>query len=128
MTNQKVLIKKLVSTYTELGQLLHKRIRSGEETDQELKVISDQICLLEKQIHDNGENVIPGKEEGKCPKCSKEFMSETVFCGECGFNIREFYEREIEHCQVCNGFISKGTNYCGICGSKLAQKSYLEKE
>lgn len=44
-----------------------------------------------------------------------EYEEGTVFCGNCGQNIKEFYEASTENCAICNSIINKDVKYCGVC-------------
>lgn len=110
---------KLTQKVIHLGRTTHQLVREGEISKEEIKKISDEICLLEKQVHELSGNSIPTIEEGKCPNCKTPYEEETVFCGNCGQNIKEFYELSSEECDMCKSIISKDANFCGVCGSKV---------
>lgn len=104
-----------------MGQLAHQLARNGEIKEQEVVKISNEICILEKNIHEASGKYIPSKDEGKCPSCMAPYEANAIFCGNCGQNIKEFYESVIEHCTVCSSIITKDSKYCGICGSRTAK-------
>lgn len=119
MQDEKALRQELVMNLIQLGEMMHLKVRKGEEDNPEIMRISKRICTLENEIHRLGNKEIPGKHEGKCPICLKEYSPGTVFCGECGLNINEYYEKSTEHCPTCNGITMKENHFCGICGSRL---------
>jgi len=115
--DERKLREELTTKLIELGQLAHEMAREGQGTEG-IKRLSDEICQLEKQIHMAGGKYTPSKEEGKCPGCMTDYEEGTVFCGNCGQNIKEFYENTMENCKVCNSIVNKEAKYCGVCGSK----------
>lgn len=125
MSNERDLRQELCEKLIELGEIMNARIRNGQERDSELQKISRSICMIEKQLHDIRGNSIPSQEEGKCPNCLNETKQGTIFCGECGTNIKEYYEKTTEFCSVCNGLVKKEDIHCGICGSKLNKTEVL---
>lgn len=116
--DEKKLREELTTKLIELGQLAHEMSRSEKNQDQHLTKISNEICLLEKQIHEASGKYVPSKEEMKCPGCLTPYGAGVVFCGNCGQNIKEFYETVIANCQTCNSIVNKDSKYCGVCGSK----------
>lgn len=116
--NEKKLRKELTTKFIDLGQLAHELVRKNDLQNSKAISISNEICSIEKQIHKLSGKYIPSKEEMKCPKCMTPYEENTVFCGNCGQNIQEFYETTIESCPVCNSIMKKEAKYCGVCGSK----------
>ena len=116
--DEKRLREELTTKLIELGQLAHQMARNENTTDTQVLQISNEISLLERQIHEASGKYVPSKEEMKCPGCMKSYEEGTVFCGNCGQNIKEFYENTMENCDVCNSIVRKEAKYCGVCGSK----------
>lgn len=110
--------EELVLKLMELGQVTHEKVRNEQIKEDVLVQLSDEICVIEKQLNVLEGNSVPTKEDMKCPKCSAEYKEGTVFCGTCGQNIKEYYETEVAICGVCHSIMKKEFNYCGICGSK----------
>lgn len=105
----------------DLGQLAHEMARNKNIKDEQVLQISNEICMLEKQLHEASGNYIPAKDEMKCPSCLSPHEEGVVFCGNCGQNIKEFYETTIDICQTCNSIVNKESKYCGVCGSNRNQ-------
>ena len=120
MENINELRQELGAKFIRLGEEMHAKIRNGETVSDELAEISKKISILEKQIHDLNGKSIPHKDQGKCPKCGAEYAEGAFFCGECGLNIKEYYERDTDYCPTCSGITIKASNYCSICGTKLS--------
>ncbi|SDZ22926.1 Double zinc ribbon [Proteiniborus ethanoligenes] len=115
----KKLREELTTKFIELGQLAHQLARNNSIQDQQVIKISDEICLIDKRIHEASGKYVPSKEEMRCPSCMTSYEDGAVFCGNCGQNIKEFYESTIENCKTCNSIVKKDSNYCGVCGSRL---------
>lgn len=115
---EKKLREKLASKLIELGQTAHQEVRKGDIKEVTIVQISDEICTIEKQLSVAQGGNIPSKEDGKCPNCLMEYEEDAVFCANCGQNIKEYYEAEVDTCVVCNSMMKKDFNFCGICGSK----------
>lgn len=109
------LTKKLV----ELGQLTHQMARAGLVEDDQAIQISKEISLLEKNIHVAGGKHVPTKDEKKCPGCLTSYEDGAIFCGNCGQNIKEFYESISDNCKVCDSIVKIESKFCGVCGSKI---------
>lgn len=116
--DERKLREELTTKLIDIGQLAHQMVRNNNIQDEQAMQISNEICILEKQIHEASGKYIPSKEEMKCPGCMAAYEDGTVFCGNCGQNIKEFYESIIENCKVCNSIVNKESKYCGVCGSK----------
>lgn len=119
MQDEKDLRRELGMSLLQLGDVMHLKVRKGEEEDPAIMRISKRICDIEKEIHCLKNKDIPRKEEGKCPVCLKEYSSGTVLCWECGLNINEYYGKSTEHCPTCNSITMKENSFCGICGGRL---------
>ena len=115
---EKKLREELGNKFVELSQKTQEKIRKGEIQDDSLQILVNDISLLEKRLYDIQGKNIPSKEEMKCPSCGQAYEEGTVFCGNCGTNIKEFYEQVVANCKTCNGIINEKDNFCGICGSK----------
>lgn len=112
---RETLTKKLI----DLGQVTHQKARTELTDDEQVIEISKEISLLEKKIHEASGNYVPRKDEMKCPGCLTEYEDGTVFCGNCGENIKEFYESISENCKVCDSIVKKDSKFCGVCGNKI---------
>jgi len=119
--DERKLREELASKLMDLGQMAHQGVRNEKIKDEAIGELSSEICLLEKKLNIAEGNHIPSRDERKCPSCMNEYEEDAVFCGNCGQNIKEFYEAEVETCSVCESTMKKGSNYCGICGSKQIQ-------
>ncbi len=116
--DERKLREELASKLMDLGQMAHQGVRNEQIKDGALSQLSNEICLIEKQLNIAEGKHIPSKEDRKCPSCMTEYEEDAVFCGNCGQNIKEFYEADVDSCEVCDSMVKKGANYCGICGSR----------
>lgn len=117
--DEKKLRENLTKKLIELGQLTHQMTRTGLVEDEQAIQMSNEISLLEKEIHIAGGKYVPTKDEMKCPGCLTSYEEGTIFCGNCGQNIKEFYESISDNCKVCGSIVKKDSKFCGVCGSKI---------
>lgn len=101
----------------QLGRIMNRKIKKGEENGQVEVELSKSISLIEKQLHDLSGDDIPGKSEGKCPHCREIVSEASKFCANCGTNVKEYYEKSVVYCSTCKAIISTEDHYCGICGN-----------
>jgi hypothetical protein len=127
--------KKVISENTEkraeiilkLGEVVYKKIRSGEIQDSELRSISQDVISLDQLIYRT--EVMLGKLNEKslnnqsCPSCGNALTAGDKFCGSCGYKVEEIQAAETEEtaaCPTCEEQVSVNAAFCGCCGNRLA--------
>lgn len=76
-------------TYTKLGALVYESKRGGENLDDAIKLVLDEIDEIKLRIERLEESVRAYKKVKKCPKCEKENMLDALFCTRCGMALDE---------------------------------------
>ena len=115
--DEKKLREELTKKLIGLGKLAHRGIRAGVSEEEEALKLSKEIAILEKQLYEISGNYIPTREDAKCPSCKTPYEEGTMFCSNCGQNIKEFYEASSDTCITCESMVKKDSNFCGVCGS-----------
>lgn len=102
-----------------LGKMLHKLIRDGSVNDDSCRVLSDRIAQIDEEIARLSGKSLPVQGSGICPICKMALPAPmSKFCGACGANVVEFYEKFTATCEKCGQVTSSEAAYCGICGEK----------
>lgn len=104
----------IMNLYFDLGRVCHNKHLGHDIDDNLLENISKEIIALEIQGFDLG---IPKEEEMICPSCSSPYDEESLFCTECGQDLKAFYQ-DFETCSMCKNMKKKEDEYCGACGAK----------
>ena len=60
-----------------------------------------------------------------CPKCGIELADTAKFCLECGFNIKEYEEKNAYvFCPNCGAKYERGAKFCMECGTKISATTF----
>ena len=108
--------KQKIQKLVEMGKRVHKLAREGQLTDPELLTLSSQLVQLDAAANAHLGKKAPVKGDGFCPQCGVQFVG--TFCGACGLNVDEFFERPLHTCKLCGFIVGEEDVFCGICGNK----------
>ena len=108
-----------IQTLVEMGKRVHKMAREGRLTDPELMALSGQLTQLDAVANAHLGKKPPVKGDGPCPTCGAHFVG--AFCGACGLNVDEFFEKPVFTCNSCGYVVGDEDVFCGICGNKRGQ-------
>lgn len=64
-----------------------------------------------------------------CPKCNAKISDTAKFCRGCGFNVKEYEEKNKEKnkeifCEECGSKIPSGSAFCEECGTKVSSEDF----
>lgn len=116
--------KQLTAYYTQLGREYFER--NKDNPDPALAQIFIAIETTRNTIADYAEQVNQLRGVAVCPKCNAEIAPETVFCSNCGENLKEINAvaasaaPSATFCPGCGGTVAAGAAFCTSCGHHLA--------
>jgi len=107
--------KQKILKLIEMGKRAHMLAREGQMDDPELIALSSQLIRLDAEVNAHlGRR--PPVRDGFCPKCASICWG--AFCGGCGLNMDEYFEKPIYTCEICKYVVEAEDIFCGVCGSK----------
>ena len=77
--------EKLINkTLADIGQILFDRFVEGQEMDEDIRVLCEEICQHNENIENLKEEAASKKGQKICPGCKKNVDKEVAFCPFCG--------------------------------------------
>lgn len=118
--NEKQLKIKRAEAVLQLGEIQYKMLReTKQEVSDEVLSIVESIAKIDLEIAK-----ITGiwmEAEGQCPNCGGQIGENSVFCGSCGYSMKEHAAQFVGTCKRCGAKIKKGQNFCEVCGILLTE-------
>ncbi len=105
--------KEIKEMYFELGKQIHRRFLGHLIDDSILNRLSGDIVALETDGYDVG---FPRKLDMICPSCGVKYDDESLFCSQCGEDLKAFYSRYVD-CRICKNPKPVENKYCSVCGA-----------
>jgi hypothetical protein len=110
-----------------LGEVVYKKIRSGEIEDADFKTIIQDVIKLDQLVYRAEVELEKLQEKSinnfSCPSCNTPILPGDKFCGACGSKVEEAKgEENVEKapCPACEEQVPVHATFCGCCGNHLA--------
>lgn len=76
--------REIAQNFEELGEMVYRRYKAGEETDEHVKAVCEDITELKAEIASYKEEISRYRGENVCPGCGAGVPKEAAFCMKCG--------------------------------------------
>lgn len=130
ISQQKKLINENAEKKAELllkmGEMVYKKIRTGEIADGQLDTVAKEIIQFDQRIYQSQQTLaqlnMSSQQRQSCTSCGGPITTDDKFCGACGQKVEHAQATtriETEACPVCEADVPVNTAFCVCCGNQM---------